>query len=134
MSSPHSTTLRQLRHLDESSPNFHDQLTSVLSGEKYEQSVPNLQNNDLVFLVDYLDKVRRHVALPTLRLSQYRPLIFSIPQVPDSRNVYASLEKYVAPGRYCRPPTLFRLQSLISVITLLPRGVQVMYTMGSTTA
>ena len=134
MSSPHSTTLRQLRHLDESSPNFHDQLTSVLSGEEYEQSVPNLRNNDLVFLVDYLDKVRRHVALPALCLSQYRPLIFSIPQVPDSRNVYASLETYVAPGRYCRPRTFFRLQFLILVIILLPRGVQVIYTKGPTTA
>ena len=63
MPSSHSTTLEQLRRLDRSSPNFHDQLSNVLSGEEYGQSVLNLEGNDLMSLVDYLDKVRRHVAL-----------------------------------------------------------------------
>ena len=49
--------LRQLRHLDRSSPKFHDQLSNVLNGESYQRSVPNLGGNELVSLVDYLDKV-----------------------------------------------------------------------------
>ena len=61
MSSP--PTLQQLRRLNKSSPDFHDQLSSVLYGEGYQQCVPTLQDDDLVWLVDYLDNVRRHVAL-----------------------------------------------------------------------
>ena len=57
--------LQQLRHLDRSSPGFHDQLSNVLYGEEYKQSVKSLQGNDLVWLVDYLDEVRCHAFLPT---------------------------------------------------------------------
>ena len=98
MSSPNSTALEQLRHLDRSSSNFHDQLSSVLSGEEYELSVSKLEGNDLVLLVDYLDRVRRCTVLLALRSDQCRLSIFSIPQVPVSGNAYTSLEKYVVPG------------------------------------
>ena len=60
MSSP--PTLQQLDHLDRSSPDFHDQLSNVLYGEEYQRCAPNLQGDGLVWLVDYLDKVRRHIA------------------------------------------------------------------------
>jgi hypothetical protein len=62
MSSP--PALQQLRRLNGSSPDFHDQLCKVLSGEEYRQCVSNLQGDDLVWLVGYLDNVRRHVAVP----------------------------------------------------------------------
>ena len=64
MSSPSLPVLEQLRRLDKSSPKFHDQLSSILYGKEYQQCVPNLQGDDLVWLVDYLDKVRRHISIP----------------------------------------------------------------------
>jgi len=62
--SPRPPALQQLRRLDQSSSDFHDQLCNVLYGKDYAQCVPNLQGDDVVWLVDYLDKVRRRVALP----------------------------------------------------------------------
>ena len=64
MSSPSSPTLQQLHHLNRSSPDFYDQICNVLYGEEYVRCIPNIQGGDLVWLVDYLDKVRRRVALP----------------------------------------------------------------------
>ena len=54
-------SLIRLRSLDESSLGFQDQLSDVLNGEEYTKWVPNLQGYDLVWLIDYLDKVRRRV-------------------------------------------------------------------------
>jgi len=56
--------LLQLRHLDKSSPKFNDELTGLLRGEEYRKDVSNLQGDDLVWLVDFLDTVRSHIALP----------------------------------------------------------------------
>ena len=61
MSSP---TLQQLRCLDKSSSDFHDKLYNVLCGEEYAQCEQTLEGGDLVWLVDYLDEVRRHVTPP----------------------------------------------------------------------
>ena len=55
--------LTRLRRLDESSSTFQDQVSNVLYGEEYIQWIPNLQGDDLIGLVDYLDKVRRSVSL-----------------------------------------------------------------------
>jgi len=55
--------LEQLRLLDRSSSKFHDRVGNILYGEDYKQWVPNLQGGDLVWLIDYLDKVRRRVSL-----------------------------------------------------------------------
>ena len=63
MYSPDHPPLQQLHRLDRSSSGFHDQLSSVLYGEEYQKFVPNLQGDELVWVVEYLDKVRRHAAL-----------------------------------------------------------------------
>ena len=63
MSSPNLPALQQLHRLNGTSPGFHDQLRNILHKEDYQQCVPTLQGNDLAWLVDYLDKVRRHIAL-----------------------------------------------------------------------
>ena len=63
MSSPSSPALQRLRRLNKSSPGFHDQLYNVLDGKEYVQCVQDLQLDDVVWLVDYLDTVRCHVAL-----------------------------------------------------------------------
>lgn len=64
MSSPSSPALQQLHRLDGSSSGFHDQLSKVLYGKEYRRCVPTLHGDDSMWLVDYLDKVRRHIALP----------------------------------------------------------------------
>jgi len=61
---PDPPVLQQLRRLDRSSSGFHDQLSNVLCGVEYKQCVPSLRRDDLVWLADYLDKVRHHGALP----------------------------------------------------------------------
>ena len=122
--------LQQLDLLNRSSPDFHDQLSNVLYGEEYQQCMPNLQGEDLVWLVDYLDMVRCHIALPRLRLSQPRLLMASILPVPLFGNVYASSEAYVALGGYSQRRTHFRLtSSTLITIHLLPE-VMAMCTMG----
>jgi len=55
--------LERLRHLDRFSSKFHDRVSNILYGEEYKQWMPNLQDDQLVWLVDYLDKVRRRVLL-----------------------------------------------------------------------
>jgi tRNA (Thr-GGU) A37 N-methylase len=90
MSSSSIPTLQQLHRLDRSLSGFHDQLANVLYGEEYNQCVADLQDGDLVWLVDYLDKVRHRVALFSLRSSQRRLSTISIPPVPASENVCAN--------------------------------------------
>jgi len=60
--------LQRLHCLDRSSADFHDQVCNVLYGEEYKNCVPNFQGDDLVWLAEYLDKVRSHIALPHLPL------------------------------------------------------------------
>ena len=95
MSSSNPTALQRLRRLDRSSPNFHNQLSNVLFGEEYGRSVPNLQGNDLVSLVDYLNKVCRPISLLRPQLKRVQALDISILLVRLSRNVYANSETYV---------------------------------------
>jgi len=70
MSSPSSPALQRFHLLDRSSPDFDDQLSNVLYGEEYKRCVPNLEDDDLAWLVDYLDKVRRPIAIPN---SPFKP-------------------------------------------------------------
>ena len=71
MSLPTSPTLQQLYCLNASSSEFQDQLCNVFYGDEYRRCVQDLQGGDLVWLVDYLDKVRRYA---TLLHSQPKPL------------------------------------------------------------
>ena len=109
MSSPTSPALQKLHHLDRSSPNFHDQLCNALHGEEYTQCVLNLQGDDLVWIVDYLDKVRRRVTLPYSPLSRRRLLMVSIVPLQLSTSVYVNSEADAALGGYFRHHTHFRL-------------------------
>lgn len=49
--------LQQLRDLDTTSLQFHKQLSSCLRGSEYQSAIPNLQGEDLAWLVEYLDGV-----------------------------------------------------------------------------
>jgi len=53
-----SNPLKQLRRLDMFSSEFHDQVSNILYGEEYRKWVKNLEGDDLMGIVEYLDKVR----------------------------------------------------------------------------
>ena len=74
MSPPNLTALQQLRRLDRSSPGFHDQLSNVLNSKQYERTVPNLQGDELVSLVDYLDQVCHPISPPPSLLKRTQAL------------------------------------------------------------
>ena len=61
MAPPSSPAFQQFHHLDTSSPDFDRQLHNVLYGKEYEQCIPNLKEDDLVWLANYLDEVRRRI-------------------------------------------------------------------------
>jgi len=126
MSSPSSPVLQRLCCLDRSSPDFQDQLSDVLYGQEYRQYAPSLQSNDLVWLVEYLDKVRYRVALPTLRSNQRRHSMISILPIPLLGSVYASSEPYAGRRRCSQCLTRFRLIFWSFVPTHSPREVIVM--------
>lgn len=131
MSSPVPPALQGLRHLNGSSPTFHDQLASVLYGEEYRQCVQTIQGDDLVWLVDYLDNVRRRAALLALRSSRCRLSMVSITPVVPPGSVYANSEVSVALGRCSRRRIRFRYTSSMSNANLSPLEVMVMCIMRS---
>ena len=49
--------LKQLHGLDRTSSQFHKRLSRFLRSEAYRSAVPNLQGEDLAWLVEYLDSV-----------------------------------------------------------------------------
>lgn len=53
------SVLEELRGLDVSSPNFGNKLCDILYRTEYLQCVSDLKDEDLVWLVNYLDTVRR---------------------------------------------------------------------------
>jgi hypothetical protein len=122
--------LKRLRRLDRSSSEFQDQVSNILYGEEYKQWVPNIQGDDLVGLVDYLDKVRCRVSPLYPRSSHHRLSMISTPPVPLSGSVCVNSGTYAAPGRYCHFRIQFRLKIWRSVFGLLPREVLVMCTRG----
>ena len=60
---PSSLALQKLHDLDGSLSKFYNRLSNVLY-EEYTRCVTNLEGDDLVWLVDYLDKVHFCIAPP----------------------------------------------------------------------
>ena len=54
--------LQQLDRLDKSSPQFPDRLTGFFYGKEYEGCFPGLGDQDVVWLIEYLDNVRPYIA------------------------------------------------------------------------
>jgi len=65
---PFQNALQQLYRLDGSSLEFRDQLSNVLNEEGYAQWVPNVRGDDLMWLIDHLDKVRHRISISRLPL------------------------------------------------------------------
>ena len=131
MASPSSPTLQRLHSLDKSSPDSQDQLNDLLHENEYQECVPTLQGDELMWLIDYLDEVRRRVALPTLRSSWLRFSMASILPVWLPKSHYMNSEAYAAIGRYSQHCTIFRLIS--TSIPALPPPVIVICTRGPST-
>ena len=99
MPPPSSQSLQELDRLDKSSSDFDDKLHNILCEQEYAPHEANLKNDDLVWLIDYLDEVRRDiVALFRSPLKSHRLSVVPIfpPQLPGS--VFTSSESHVAPG------------------------------------
>ena len=63
MTSTHLSPMDQLLQLDASSTEFPDQVSNKLYGQEYQQWVEGIQGDDVVQLIDWLDKVRYRVSL-----------------------------------------------------------------------
>lgn len=81
--------LQQFKQLDRSSPNFPDQLTNLLYKQEYKESIPNLQNEEVIWLVNYLDDVCLYFPCPSpcsasigSRISSSQSFQFRVPKVP----------------------------------------------------
>ena len=98
MPSPNFPALQRLHQLDKSSPDFHDKLCNVLYGEEYTQCVLILQGDDLVWLVDYLDKVRRYVNFPYSPLKPAQALDDLDPSGPAFRKCLRELKSRCGAG------------------------------------
>ena len=93
--------------LDRSSPQFADRLNDALHDQDYERCVRNFQEDDRVWFIDYLDKVRHHPPL------SHRPLTLaarpsdSILRVLLPESACSSSEEYAQIIRCSQPPIRF---------------------------
>ena len=113
---PSSPALWQLHRLNVSSPDFQDLLSNILYGDEYVQCVPNLGDDDLLWLVDYLDKVRRWAALPTSSLKPVQALNSLDPSTSASRKCLRELRsicgtRAILPTSYTLPLQLLHTDS-----------------------
>ena len=60
--------LQQLYDLDRASPLFHERLRDFLCGDAYRNALPNLQGDNLVSLLKYLDNVSFYIIFPRAAL------------------------------------------------------------------
>ena len=98
MPSPSSLALLQFRHLDRSSPDFDDQLRNVLYGSEYNQYAPNIQGDDLAWLVNYLDEVCCRVSTPHSLLKSAQALDCLDPSSPAFRKCLRELRSRCGAG------------------------------------
>ena len=50
--------IKALRQLDQSSPQYLSQLSEALTGMEHDGSVQNLEADDVIAVIEYLDEVR----------------------------------------------------------------------------
>ena len=95
---PNHPTLQKLNTLDKSLSEFHDQLSNVLYGEEYARCMKDLRDDELVWLIDFLDDVCSVLSLLAPRLTWRRPLMVSPLLVPLSERLYANSAVCAGPG------------------------------------
>ena len=101
--------LERLGSLDTSATDFHHQLDNILYGEEYARCVENLQGDDLMRLVDFLDNVRGRVICSSSCSCLPRFLTVLLLPVPLSRSVCKNSEACAKPGWFSPPHMHHRL-------------------------
>ena len=90
--------LQRLGGLDASATDFHHRLDNILYGEEYARCVENLQGDDLIWLVDFLDNVRGPVVRSSSCLCLLRFLTVLLLPARLFRGVCRNSETYAKPG------------------------------------
>ena len=117
MPPPSSPALLRLHRLDRSSPDFDNQLYDILSGQEHVQCEKDLEHGDSVWLIEYLDEVRRRTAIPHSPPMQAQVLDFLDPSSPASRKCLRELRimcgtRAIIPASYMLPPQLLEISSI----------------------
>ena len=129
MPPPGPPALQLLHQLDSSSSQFPDELCNILYGEEYlkcvygeerreERRKPILQDDDLMWLVDYLDTVRRHIPLPHFPLTPAQTLSVLDPSSVGFRKCLRQLRTIC--GARGILPTLYTLSSVRLTVSPVP--------------
>lgn len=90
-----SDPLQWIRHLENSSPNFPEQLASLLDGKAFRDSTQYLQGEHLAMLVDNLDRVCPHITPPYPLFTVILAPRYSRPRWPCLSQVSARTQKYM---------------------------------------
>lgn len=91
MPPPAPRVLTRLRLPDKSSRDFGIQLNNILHGPEYVEWEKKLEGDDLVWFIDYLDEVRRHVILSHSLLKLVQALDCLDSSCPASRKCLREL-------------------------------------------
>lgn len=114
MTLPNFPALKKLYGLNASLSEFHGQLNDLLCGEEYRKCVPELQGDDLAWLVDYLDKVRHCGALPHSPLKSTQILDGLNPSSPTSWKCLRELRS-ICGARTILPTSYMLSSNLLSI-------------------
>lgn len=105
-----SDPLQQLHDLDKTSAEFPTQLSRFLRGNEYQDVVPNLQGEDLVWLVEYLNSVSLQIIFPHSALN--------VPRSPPTQ----ALADISDPASVPFQESLHELRKICSVNEVLPKS------------
>ena len=126
--------LRHLYSLDTSSPDFSRYLDHLIKSDEEDCYLLNLEGSDLIRLVDFLDKVRVPLLLPSSlrnRLHRPSPSSWSLTMSPDC--VCTSCKPSAATAGSCHLRTLLLAASPSLAITRSPLEDLAMFGKGHTT-
>lgn len=83
---PQTEILQKFKQLDTSSSAFPDQLTNLFFQREYKDCIPSLRDEEVVWLVNYLDDVCLFYSLPCSFLSMQRLSNHFKPILPAQRS------------------------------------------------
>ena len=87
--------IETLLRLDRSSPHFPDKLSDILARREFDDSIQSLETNDLMQIIEYLDKVPRSFLCfrSLFQLTCRRPwMVCPPPVLPSSGSIVNSGE------------------------------------------
>lgn len=111
MPPPHSPALIRLQSLESSPSDFGDKLVSILFEQEYALPEEHFEQDDLVWLIDYLDEVRPSSPSSAPCSSQFRLSAVSTLPAQLSRNASTNSRIYAARRRSSPNRTNSRLNA-----------------------